>query len=344
MFNRATILWLLYCSALLSGCASTPINFWQSSTEQLIENHHYQQALEQISADTPIDQALLLKVKKLAEVQRKKRIYEIGLLIKQQQWGRAREALKQLDSNQPNLISFTTLNLLIDKAQFEEERLVNTQLALLEAQLLVIQLAQQDLSDRIYYDKINWFFSGEDLKNQKQPLAEKLLRLSTQALLINDYKNAHLAYEKAIELDSQLDTGELTIAINTGLTNQYNKAISERRNSLIKQLSLAISIQDFDYIIKIQEILSHKSFYGPDVDWILSEAKKIRSEHSRRLDEIAKKEYRKGNISFAVTQWQQALQLTPSKIKIQEKLIRAQKVQRKLEKLTASEKSSFLNY
>jgi len=343
MFNRPSVIWLLFCSVLLSACANTSSNYWYTSTEQLIEDHHYQQAQDRITTDTPVNQTLLLRVQKLAEQQRKKQIHKIGLLIKQKKWGEARGTLRLLDSNQPNLTSFTTLNLLVDKAQFEEERLINTQRTLLEAQLLDIKFIQQDLSDRTQNKRINWFSTSNDLMNQKQHLAEKLLHLSTQALFVKDYKNAQRAYVKAIELDSKLGTGEITQAINAGLSHQNNKAIDERRNSLIKQLSLAISTLDFDYILKVQEILSHEPFHGTDVEKVLSKARNTRREHSRRFDEIGSKQYRKGNISFAVVQWQQALKLTPNEIKIQERLIRAQKVQRKLEKLTAIAESSSLN-
>lgn len=338
MFKRPAVFILLCCSALLTACASTPTNFWYTSTDQLIESHRYQQAIEQINAEKTVDQALLLKVNKLAKRQRKKQFYKISLLIKNKKWGEARHTLRQLDSNQPNLTSFTTLNLLIDKAQFEEERLINTQRALLEAELLDVQFIQQDLSDRIGKSSTNWFSKKYDLVAQKQQLAEKLLHLSTQALFVKDYKNAQKAYEKAIELDRELGTGEITQAINAGLSHQNNKAINERRNSLIKQLSQAISTQNFDYILKIQEILSHAPFHGIEVERILSKAKKTCMEQSQRLDEIASNQYRKGNISFAVIQWQQALRLTPAETKIQAKLIRAQKVQRKLEKLTATDK------
>jgi len=344
MFNRPATFLLLCCTALLTACASTPMNFWSTSTEQLIENQQYQKAIKQISAEDPVDRALLQQVEKLADKQRKKQTYRIGLLISQKKWGEARDTLNQLNAMQPNPTSFATLSSLIDKAQIEEERLINTQQALLEAELLDIQFLQQDLSGRIRYKQTSWFSSSDDLIKQKQKLAEQLLHLSTQALVKKDYANAQKAYEKAIEFDRQLGTGEITQAINAGLSQQNNEAINERRNSLIKQLYFAISVHDFDYIIKVQNILSNEPFHGAEVEKVLSKAQSTRLEHSLRLDEVASKQYRKGNISFAVTQWQQALRLTPTEIKIQEKLIRAQKVQRKLDKLTASEESSFLKY
>lgn len=342
MFKRVSIILIVFFSTLLSGCASTPINFWQLSTEELIERHQYQQALEKIRAATPVDQVLLRTVKILAEQRQQKQTSTIHRLVNQKKWGEARATLKQLNANQPSLPLFTALSLLIDQAQSEEERIIHTQLALLEAELLAMQIIQQDLSNRIYHDRINWFSQSNSLIHQKQILAEKLLRLSTQALLVKDYRNAQKAYEKAISLDHTLGKGEITQAINSGLSQQNNKAINERRISLVKQLYVAISKQDFESLLNIQEILSHPPFHGAEVERVLKAAKNTREKHSHALDEAASKQYRNGNISLAVTQWQQALKLTPANIRIQERLIRAQKVQRKLNKLTSTEESSLL--
>lgn len=339
MFKRQNILLTLCCTALLSGCASTPINFWYTSTEQLIERHHYQKAIEQINATRPIDSVLLTKVEKLAKQHRQKQTSKIKLWVKQKQWGEAREILKQLNTNQPNITSLSQLKLLVDKAQFEEERVINTQRALLEAQLLAIRFIQQNLSERIHHRQKNWLAENIDLMTQKQRLATKLLRLSTQALLVKDYRSAQQAYERAIKLDHTLGKGEITQAINSGLSQQNNKAINKRSRSLVKQLYAAISKQDFKSLFHIQEILSHAPFYGAEVKRVLQAAKKTRAEHSYTLDEVASKQYRNGNISLAVIQWQQALRLTPANIGIQERLIRAQKVQRKLNKLTSAEES-----
>ncbi|MBQ0731115.1 MAG: hypothetical protein KBT75_10465 [Oleispira antarctica] len=339
MFNRPATFFLIACSALLSACAHSPSNFWHTSTEQLLENHRYEKAIEKISAEMPFDKALLLKVKNQAALQCKKQTAIINQLVKQKKWGEAREVLEQLNSNQPSQTPFTHFNSLINKAQLEEERLINTRLAMVEAQLLDIQFNQQDLYDRTHHNKINWFPQYDQLTVKRQALAENFLHLSTQALRVKDYRNAQIAYKKAIELDRELGTGEITQAINSGLSKQNTKAIDERRNSLIKQLDFAISTQNFEALLKVQEILSHEPFHGAEVEGALKKAKKTRLEHARRLDEVASKEYRNGNISLAVTQWQQALLLTPTDLKIQERLIRAQKVQRKLEKLTAIEEN-----
>lgn len=337
MFKFIAYFLTLYSLLMLIGCSTISGIFGHTSTEQLIEKHQYQKATEQVMATTPNNQALLLKIKNLANKERKKQSQKINQLIKLKKWGEARHVLNQLKENQPHAISLNALTLLIDKAQREEERLVNTQRALLEAQLLTVRFIQQDLLDRTQYNKINWFSPYQGLVSKKKELAEELIQLSTQALIAKDYNNAQKTYQTAIELDKELGAREITDAINTGLSAQSNKAINERQNSLIRQLYIAIDKKDFEYILKIQEILSNQIFNGPQVVRALNKAIEIRQEYSQKLDISASQEYRKGNISTAITQWKQGLVLTPKDIDIHEKLLRAQKVQRKLDKITSYE-------
>ncbi len=322
---------------MLTGCSTVSNIFEHTSTEELIEKHQYQKATEQVMATTPNDEELLLKIKLLAKKQSTKQIKKINKLIDLQKWGEARYVLNQLKENQPNERSLNSLTSLIDAAQHEEERLINTQRALLEAKLLAIQFSEQDLLGRIHYNKIDWFSHHQNLVLKKKTLAEELLDLSTKALLVKDYKNAQKTYERALELDRELGAREIKDAINSGLSKQNNKAIDERQKSLIRQLYLAIDKKDFEYILKIQSILSNKIFNGPQVIRALDKAKNIRQEYSQKLDISATQEYRKGNISTAITQWKQGLILTPKDIEIHEKLLRAQKVQRKLDKITSYE-------
>ena len=339
MFKRPTILVLICFSVLLTACANKPNKFWYTSTDQLIEKHLYEQAIHQIIAETPVNEALLLKVKSLAAQHLKIQTQKINQLVAQKKWGEARGTLNKLNLNQPSSTSFDALNTMIDKAQREEVRIIDTRQALLEAQLLDIQFIQKDLSKRIRHHRSDWFSNDNDLMVRKKALAETLLHLSTQALFMKDYKNAQKAYKKAIELDHTLKTTEITQAINAGLNNKKTKAINERKKSLIKKMSFAISTDNFESILKIERILSHKSFHDHDVDKVLSIAKKKRIEHAKALDDTASEQYRSGNISLAVTQWQQAIRLDPDNIKIQGRLTRALKVQHKLKKLTATKEN-----
>lgn len=339
MLNRTSLLVLACCLTLLSACSTTSHLFGHASIEELIEHHHYQHAIDQINSTPPVNKALLRRVEKLARQQQRRQTIKINKLIKQKQWGEARSTLNQLVSNQPNFSS-AALASKIDNAQREEQRLIDTQRVLLQADLLDVQLIQKNLNDRVQINTRNWFFNSNDLVSKKQQLAEELFQLSTQALFVKDYKNAQRTYEKAIEFDRELRAGEINRAIKAGLNQQSIIAINKRRNALVKELSEAISTLDFEVILKIQEILSHEPFHGPEVEKVLKSAKKTRWIHAQKLNEIASKQYRNGNISLAVTQWQQALRLSPNDIRIQTRLSRALKVQYKLKKLTTTEDSS----
>lgn len=337
MFNSAKVSFLLLTAAFLTGCASSSSFFASHNTEELIANHQYQKAIESINSVSPNDLDLLVKIKKLAARQKKKQINEINLLIKQKQWGQARALLNNLHINQPSLTSYPRLKTLINNGEIEEQRLINTDKALLDAQVLEVLFQQQDLSDRINYDSIKWHSIFNNLDFKKQQLAKELLSLSTQALIVKDYINAQKTYQKAIELDPNLGAGEITNAINMGLSKQNNRAIKERQKSLIRQLSRAIKDEDYKTLIVIQDILSNEIFNDSSVKRALNEAIQTRQDHAYKLDDAATTEYKSGNISKAVAQWQEALELMPENISIQEKLIRAQKVQRNLEKLKKNE-------
>lgn len=324
-------------SLLLTGCASSSLFFSQPTTQELIEEHQFKKAIKKIRSENPNNQQLLFKVKKLADQHVKNQTARIKQLLKKKQWGEARATLDNLYINQPILASYSDLLLDINKGQQEEERIINTKRALLEYDFIHLELAQEDLSNRIYYQKNNWFSKQNQLNSKKQRLAEKLLQLSTQALLVKDYKNAQDTYEKAIILNPKLHVDEITNTINIGLSKQNNRAINKRQKSLIRQLDRAIKKQDFKSLITIQTILSNDIFSGLEVQKALIRAGKTRNKNAQQLDTVASKEYRKGNISAAVSQWQKALKLAPRNNEIQEKLIRAKKVKNKLKKLSNDE-------
>jgi hypothetical protein len=326
------ILYLL----LISGCSNAPVNIWYTSTADLIKQHDYQKAIAQIHSDKPVNAALLSDAHAFAKQYFSQQSQQIHRLIKAQEWGQARSIMRHLALTQPNNTSLDHLENSIDQAQTEEERLLNTRWYLAEADRLDIQLKQQALSDRIHHDRFNWFDQSQHLQEQKQQLAETLLHLSTQALQVKDYGNAQLAYEKAIEFDKQLGKGELKQAIKTGLSLKNDKAIQQRQHSLIKQLAKAIRKLDFKHILVIQEILSHEPFHGPKVKQALNNAQQLRQDHAQTLDHQAGKLYRQGSILKSVTLWGMALKLTPTNTNLKEKLLRAEKVQRKLEKLSSS--------
>lgn len=333
MFNLAKLLSIVFIAVFFTGCASSSNFFSSNTTEELVASHQYKKAITRLQSVTPNDLDSLSKVKKLASKHKIKQINKINSLVRQKQWGQARFILESLHTHQPEFSAYTSLKATIDNGEKEEHRLINTDKALLDVQVLQVQVNQQNLSKRINYNRVNWssFFNNFDFK--KQQLAKHLLGLSTQALMVKDYINAQKAYEKAIELDPSLGAGDITNAIKTGLSKQNNRAIKARKNSLIRQLNRAIKNKDYKALIVIQDILSNEIFNDASVKKALNKASLTLQIHAYRLDGSATTEYRKGNISNAIAQWQEALELMPEKISIQEKLIRAKKVQYNLEKI-----------
>ena len=323
---------IILCFIFTTGCTS--LNVWYKDTDELLKEHHYQKAIAQIQAQQPINQQQLTMVKSRAKKHLKQQSKIIKTLIQQQAWGQARSRLRYLAQTQPKGTSLTSLETALNLAQEEEERLINTRLFLIKAELLVNQFKQQALANRIYHDRYNWFDQNHYLEEKKKQIAEKLLQLSTQALLVKDYKNAQLAYEKAIEFDLELGKGEIKQAINAGLSLINDQAILHRQHDLIKQLSTAISTLNFDQLLKIHDILSHEPFHGEQVDQALKQAQTLRQEYAQSLDQNAARLYRQGDILKSVDLWLMALKLNPANTGIKEKLLRAQKVLRKLNKLS----------
>ncbi len=324
----------LFCLICMAGCTSTPLKIWYKDTAELIKEHNYQKAMEQIHAQQPLDQQQLAMVESLAKQHLKQQSQTIHLLISQQEWGQARGVLRHLIQTQPKGVSLSGLENAINLAQKDEERLLNTQSSLIKAELLDTQFRQQALANRIHHDRFNWFNQSHYLEEQKKQIAEKLLQLSTQALRVKDYKYAQLAYEKAIEFDRQLGKGEIKQAINAGLSVINDKAILHRQQDLIRQLTTAVSTLNFDQLLKVHDILSHEPFHGAQVDKALKQAQNLRQEYAQSLDQNAARLYRQGNILKSVDLWLMALKLSPDSISIKEKLLRAQKVLVKFKKLS----------
>ena len=143
--------------ALTTACSSPAIHIWYTSTQELVQQHNYQKAIAQIQAETPHNSQLVLKVKKLAKQHLHQQSKKIELFIKEKEWGQAKKLVRSLVFNQPKGTVLTHLNQAIDQAQKEEERLLNTRLFLVNADLLDIEFRQQALSDRIHFDRFDWF-------------------------------------------------------------------------------------------------------------------------------------------------------------------------------------------
>ena len=324
----------------LSACTSLPQPIWYQSTAQLMEQHQYKKALQQIQSRQPIDNKQLTELKRLAEGYRLKKAKTFKKFISLKEWARAKKLLRDVQLSLPPHPDFSRWQKQLDQAQQDEQRLVKTEQALAQAQLLKVKFKQQDLTRRSHETLFNWFNNKSQLTEQKQQLAEQLMQLSTQAIAKRDYNNAQKTYAQAIEFDRQLGKEPLHQAINDWLTEQNYQAIKKRQASLIRQLLNAMKKADFKQLMKIEGILSKAPFSGKTVHAMLKKAHKLRQKNAISLNEQASNNYRDGNISQAIKFWQQAIQLAPTRHDIQRKLLRAEKVQQKLERLTAKQVGS----
>ncbi len=318
-----------------SGCSSHPIHIWHTDTQDLIQEHNYKKAINQVHAEKPVNQTLLKKIYAKAKQHLKLKSQLINQFVIQKEWGQAREVLRYLGDTQPIHTHLVDLEGIINQAQKEEERLLNTRLHLIESDLLDYKFKKQAFTDRVHHNRFNWFDQTFSLEERKKQLAEKLLQLSTQAIIVKDYTSAQLTYAKAVKLNQQLSHGEIKKAINTGLSSIGETTILLRQRALITQLTSAISNLNFNRLLKVENILSHEPFHGAKVEKALKQAHNLRHEYAQSLDKNAAKLYRKGDISKSVEQWLMAAKLDPNNISIQEKLLRAQKVLRKLNSLSS---------
>jgi|GEM_PF-1532242 len=333
LFMASTLLCLTACTGL-----SQPI--WYQSTPQLLEQQNYKKALQQIKSRQPVNKKQLEKVKDLAKKLRIKSSKTLQRHVTQKEWAKANKLLRELSQNLPHHPEFLRWEKQLDKAYQDEQRLIKTEQALAQAQLLKVQFKQQDLTRRSHNSHFNWFNNKQQLTEKKQHLAEQLIQLSTQAIATRDYTNAQNAYAQAIEFDQQLGQESLHQAINDWLTQQNHQAIEKRQASLIRQLRNAINKQNFKQLIELENILSKAPFSGQLVKRMLQTAHELRQKTASSLNRQADIAYRNGDISQAITHWQQATQLTPGQHDMQRKLSRARKVQKKLDKLTAKQASN----
>jgi len=333
LIMASTLLWLTACSSL-------PQPIWYQSTAQLVEQQDYKKALQQIQSQQPVNKKQLEKVKGLAKKLRLNSSKAFQRLVAQKEWAKAKKLLRELTLNLPHHPDFMRWEKQLNKAYQDEQRLIKTEQALAQAQLLKVQFKQQDLTRRSHETYFNWFNNKQQLTEEKQHLAEQLIQLSTQAIATRDYTNAQNAYAQAIEFDQQLGQESLHQAINDWLTQQNHQAIEKRQASLIRQLRNAINKQNFKQLIQIENILSKAPFSGQVVNDMLKTAHELRQETASSLNRQADIAYRNGDISQAITLWQQATQLTPNQQDMQRKLSRARKVQKKLDKLTAKQAST----
>ena len=319
---------------LLTACSSMPQSIWYQDVNELIAQHHYNKAIEQIKNTSTFDKNKLNQVLRLAKEHHNKNGKIFYALVQLKEWSKAKKILHTSQLNLPAHIDFFVWERRLKKAKANEQRLLETEHALAQANLLKVLFKQQNLELRSHETMFNWFDNREFLLQQKQQLAEQLIQLSTRAISKRDYNNAQKTYHQAIEFDQQLEQERLHQAIDNWLSEQNKLATLKRQNSLINQLQFALKEANFKLILKIEGILNKAPFGGQSVRDILKKTRELKGQSALAMDEQADKHYRNGNIEGAITLWTSALKLALMRQDIHRKLLRAKKVQKKLKKLT----------
>ncbi len=331
--NNLFILSIIVSTALLSGCSTLTQPFWSQSNDQLMQDHNYLKALEQVKTHQPFSQVNENKIKTKLTSFRLKEELKIKQLITEKKWGLASKKIVFIKNNLPSHNNTDVLNENLKNGQKEELRIINTELALLQAYLLKVEFKQQEFLKRSHQHEINWFNRTSLLTQKKQKLAEQLMHLSTLALNQKDYQRAMESYTQATELNQPLNTKYLSQAINQGHKKQNKKSILKRQVSLISELNKALELKDFKQILHLQSILSRAPFKGLSVQTVLNSATKLRKKEALALNKRAESAYHQGKISHSIQLWSQTRDLTPGQADIEKKLSRAKKVRYKLGKL-----------
>jgi predicted Zn-dependent protease len=306
-------------------------NYWYQSTDTLIEQGEFNQALEQLKKDGDDKQYILVSNKAIKHANKK--LNAIQARINKKKWAIAKHELNRLIETHPPLQQFTRIKNIIDKGEKEENRKLKTQLALAKIKFLNAEQQTAEFERRRNNMDINWSYEETQLQNKKLHLAEKLYALSLQALDQQDYFSAQKTYNEAIKINPKLSNKSLSIKSKIGLHTKKNMSIKSKQTLLTKQLNNAISKEDYDDIIVFQKILSKTPFEGKRLSNTLRRATEMRLKRAELLDKQADTFYRVGEIENAIELWQEARLLSPENPDFYNKLTRASKVQSKLIKL-----------
>lgn len=324
-----------YASLLfLTACSSLPNTIWYQDTEELIDQHQYKKALEQIKADVPFNQAFYKSTQNKAERYRNQKVAQLRRLIQEKQWGVAKNTLINLALSQPEHKNWKVIKDKLTASKTEEYRILNTELSLRKATLLNSKIKMAQFHQRSVTGPINWQKNESLLADEKLTLAEELLTLSTLAINQQDYRRAQNTYAKAIEFNHELKQAHLTEQINQGLSHSNRVAINKKQKQLLIKLNKAIQSLDFKTIDHYQKILSKAPFSGKKVKKSLSKAKKLRQKTALKKSRLADTLYRQRKIKEAIKLWKNAKFLDPELIEINDKLARSIKVQKKLQQLS----------
>jgi tetratricopeptide (TPR) repeat protein len=316
---------------VISACSSISTNYWYLSTDTLIVQGEFNQALKQLKKDGKDKQYILVRNKAIKHGNKKLNVIEA--LINKKQWAIAKHELNRLTETHPPLQQFSRIKNIIDKGEKEENRTMKTELALAKINFLNAEQKSTEFERRRKNIDSNWSYEETELQNKKLHLADKLYVLSLQALDQQDYFNAQKTYTEAIKINPKLSNKSLSIESGIGLRTKNNISIKSKQTLLTKQLNNAISNDDYDGIFVLQKILSKTPFEGKRLSKTLKRATEMRFKRSKLLDKQADTFYRVGKIANAIELWQEARLLSPENPDFFNKLTRASKVQSKLIKL-----------
>jgi hypothetical protein len=319
---------------LLTACTNMPQSIWYQDIDELIAQHQYKKAIQQIKNTVALDKNKLAKTLRLAKEQHNKNSIKFHALLRLKEWAKAKHTITISRLNLPPHTDFSLWETQLKNEKGDELRRLETEQALAQANLLKVRFKQQDLEQRSHETIFNWFDDRQHLLQQKQQLVEQLIQLSTRAISKRDYNNAQKTYHQALEFDQQLEQEPLHQVIDNWFSEQNQMAIQKRQSSLMNQLNVAITKANFKLIIKIEDILNKAPFGGQSVRNILKKTRTLKEQRAQSMNEQADKDYRNGNIVGAITLWTSALELALIRQDIQRKLLRAKKVQNNLKKLT----------
>ncbi|MFT6260186.1 MAG: hypothetical protein ACJAYK_001170 [Crocinitomicaceae bacterium] len=331
MYKVLNNIFIVTCFFATTACSSLSTNYWYQSTDVLIEQGEFNQALKQLKQDGKNKQYEIVRNRAIKDAYKK--ISRIEASISKKKWAIAKHKFNKLYESHPPIRQFTRIKNKIDKGEKEENRKLQTKLALAKIQLLNAKQLNAEFNRRRNNINSTGSYDESLLKKQKLELAQTLYTLSLMALEQQDYFNAQKTYNEAIKISPKLSRNSLSIDLQKSLEPIKNHSIKSKQDSLYTKLNDAIASENFDNIITLQKILSKTPFEGKKLKKSLQLATKVRLEKANFLDKQADTFYRGAQLTAAIDLWRQAKLLNPENRNYYDKLARASKVQSKLIRL-----------
>lgn len=322
------------------GCSHIPSHIWYHSADELAAKRQYSKAIEQLSLENAaMNAAQITSIQTEAEKYSKQQIAKVTQLNTNNNWRESLTIIRKLYEQVPNhqpLIEIETHTL---KQMHEALRLINTQIAIEQAQLLQLKIKQLSILKSTDMDERNLKDKEDAINKESESLAKQLIDLSIQAIAQSDYDYAAKTYALATRFNPTLGKVKLNKTINQGLSQNRTRSIQTRQANLINKLNQALLDHNVDDIIATEHILSKPPFQGTAVKNSLADVKNYRQQRGKYFDVLADSQYRNGQLQDAINNWKNALELTPLDDQIKNKLQRAQKVLRKMELLQSNKET-----